>query len=217
MGEKPSPTCAVTKQRRRHLQHDRRPLLPGDRRRRLQHDPPKERRRPLLPGNERSKALQDRDSPRHTAPPPPAAAAAAAAAQTVQLSQENNHPCRRLRGPSTKEPFKVWPSPCHQDPWARKTRSSNKRLGAPSSTTCPASSTSRSHPGRTRAQGSKQNVLKRQLSRSRPQDNRQMHSLHHPKPPKLPTRLLQPEESCGDCPPLLLAQPAPSHKQHMYP
>ena len=47
----------------------------------------------------------------------------------------------------------------------------------------PASTTTSRSPGRARAKGSKQIALKRHLSRSPPQHNRQPHSPHHPRPP----------------------------------
>ncbi|CAE7844468.1 unnamed protein product, partial [Symbiodinium microadriaticum] len=97
---------------------------------------------------------------------------------------------------------KAWPNPCRRDLGAHKTRSSNKKLGPPSSATCPAET---KNPG-------EQKVTTRPRLRGR----HQQHNHRHPRPMQPPTWPLQPGEFCGDCPPSLLVQPEPCLQPHLY-
>ena len=200
MGEKPSPTCAVTKQRRRHLQHDppeesRRPLLPGDRQRRLQHGPTK---RTLATSTTRGRTKQGPPRPRQSQTH--SSSSSSSSSSSDSATQPPSGEQLPLPATSTQHESTIQglAQPVSPGPWGPQDEEFEQEAWSSILDYVPGIP----HQQKPRAQGSKQNELKRQLLRSRPQDNRQRHSLHYPRPPKLPTRLLQPEESCGGLSPL---------------
>ena len=151
----------------------------------------------------RKRAKQHPKGPQRSQPPGSPASSKGGSSADNSAEEETRLPSGEQPTPPTPSgtrtedpPFKARPSQFRPGPGARKMRSSSEKPGAPSSTTCPTTPTHRNHrPGTPRQhEGTK-------AARAVNQSTEPV----QPSPPL-------PLECSGECHPLKLEQPGPSHR-----